>query len=74
MKKLLFVTTAMAVALSSLSASTAVIEKKEQPKSLCKLFQEKAKVYKVTMRDDDYARATLASYEKRAAVFCAKGK
>ena len=74
MKKLLSIVILMFIALGSLSASTAVIEKKEQPKTLCKLFHEKAKAYKLTMRDDAYARATLASYEKRAAVFCAKGK
>jgi hypothetical protein len=74
MKKLLFVLVTMFLAVGTLTASTTVIEKKEQPKTLCKLFKEKAKAYKITMRDDDYARATLASYEKRAAVFCAKGK
>jgi len=37
---------------------------------LCKLFKEKIADYKKKMRDDDYAKATLASYEQRAALYC----
>lgn len=39
---------------------------------LCKLFTQKAQKYKATMRDDEYAHATLASYEKRAKMYCSK--
>jgi len=39
---------------------------------LCKLFQEKATVYKKSMRTDKYAKATLESYNKRAKLFCKK--
>ena len=37
---------------------------------LCKLFRQKIVDYQKQMRDDDYAKATLASYKKRAAMFC----
>ena len=37
---------------------------------LCKLFTQKAETYKKSMRDDELAKATLASYEKRAALYC----
>ena len=72
MKKVLGLVTLLWIATSLQGAK--VIEKKEQPSTLCKLFNEKAKLYEKTMRNDDYARATLASYKKRAAVFCKKGK
>jgi len=39
---------------------------------LCKLFKAKIADYKTKMRDDDYAKATLASYEERAALYCEK--
>ena len=41
---------------------------------LCKLFTEKAEAYKKHMRDDDLARATLASYQERAKRFCDRVK
>ncbi len=46
--------------------------KKYKNERLCKVFQEKIVNYQKHMRDDDYARATLASYKKRAAMFCGK--
>ena len=39
---------------------------------LCQLFTQKAKAYKVNMRDDFLATTTLASYEHRASIFCNK--
>lgn len=39
---------------------------------LCKLFTEKAETYKKTMREDDLAKKTLESYEKRADIYCVK--
>ncbi len=62
------------MSLTTLIAGTEPIKDVKEPTTLCKLFQKKALTYKKTMRDDDYARATLASYKKRAAIFCAKGK
>lgn len=41
---------------------------------LCKLFTRKAEEYKKHMRDDMLAKATLASYEHRAELFCSKVK
>jgi len=37
---------------------------------LCKIFNKKIVEYEKVMRDDDLAAATLASYKKRASVFC----
>ncbi len=37
---------------------------------LCKVFKQKIVDYKKTMRHDKYAKATLESYKKRAAMFC----
>lgn len=39
---------------------------------LCQLFTEKAETYKKTMREDDLAKKTLESYEKRASIYCHK--
>jgi hypothetical protein len=41
-------------------------------KDLCKLFKTKAADYKANMRDDAYAKATLASYEERVLLYCEK--
>jgi hypothetical protein len=45
---------------------------KEENQRLCQLFTEKAETYKKTMREDDLARKTLESYEKRASIYCVK--
>ena len=47
-------------------------EQKAENDRLCKLFTQKVINYKKTMRDDDYARVTLQSYEQRADMFCKK--
>ncbi len=39
-------------------------------KELCALFKTKAAEYKKSMRDDDYAKATLSSHEKRILMYC----
>ena len=41
---------------------------------LCKLFTQKVETYKKNMRDDMLAKTTLASYEHRASLFCAKAQ
>ncbi|MCF6205795.1 MAG: hypothetical protein L3J47_02705 [Sulfurovum sp.] len=41
---------------------------------LCKLFTKKVEDYKKTIRDDMLAKTTLASYEHRKSLFCAKIK
>lgn len=38
---------------------------------LCKIFNDKITSYQKNMRDDELSRATLTSYKKRAAYFCA---
>jgi hypothetical protein len=54
------------------TVSFAKVEKAPTTKNeeLCELFKKKIADYKAKMRDDDYARATLASYETRAALYC----
>jgi len=46
--------------------------KKVENNRLCKIFTEKATQYKSTMREDDLAKKTLLSYEKRANIYCTK--
>jgi hypothetical protein len=41
---------------------------------LCRLFTKKAEVYKQNMRDDLLAKASLASYEHRAKMFCQRAE
>ena len=41
---------------------------------LCKIFTAKVEKYKVNMRDDVLATASLASYEHRAEIFCKKAE
>jgi len=41
---------------------------------LCKIFNDKITNYKKNMRDDEFARATLESYKKRAHYFCVTKK
>lgn len=45
---------------------------KNENNRLCKLFTEKATQYKSTMREDELAKKTLQSYEKRANIYCMK--
>ena len=41
---------------------------------LCKMFTKKSEDYKSTMRNDELAAATLASYEHRADIYCKKAE
>ncbi len=41
---------------------------------LCKIFTAKVEKYKIDMRDDVLAAASLASYEQRAELFCKKAE
>ena len=43
-----------------------------EDKRLCKIFKEKIETYKKNIRDDELARTTLKSYQKRATIFCSK--
>ena len=76
MRKMIL-TAVVSVTMELLAADTvsfAKVEKTPTTKNeeLCKLFKAKIADYKTKMRDDDYARATLASYETRAALYCEK--
>ena len=60
---------------ASVFCSSSPLKKKDEKvyaehKRLCKVFNEKIIAYKKNMRDDDFAKATLKSYKKRAAYFC----
>jgi len=48
------------------------VKAKNENQRLCQLFTEKAETYKKTMREDDLAKKTLESYEKRASIYCHK--
>ena len=48
------------------------VKAKNENQRLCQLFTEKAETYKKTMREDDLAKKTLESYEKRADIYCHK--
>lgn len=75
MKKLFLLLTMMFTL--SLSASAQIMDKDAEVKSdeaMCKLFEAKAVDYKRTMRDDQYAKATLKSYELRAKQYCDTAK
>jgi len=54
------------------SAKTSVTSTSNENAKLCSLFTQKADTYKLTMRDDHYAKATLESYKKRADHYCSK--
>ncbi|MCW8820791.1 MAG: hypothetical protein OQK45_01075 [Sulfurovum sp.] len=46
-------------------------DKAEENARLCNVFTDKVQTYEPTMRNDDLAKATLASYKKRMSTFCA---
>ena len=74
MKKTIL-TAVICVTIELLAADTVSFAKVEpaattKNKELCTLFQVKAAEYKKSMRDDDYAKATLASYEQRVLMYC----
>ena len=56
----------------TLTITTSIFASSESKNNqrLCKIFQHKALSYKKTMRNDDYAKKTLKSYETRAASYC----
>lgn len=41
---------------------------------LCKIFTKKVEDYKSSMRKDELAMSTLASYEQRADIYCKKAE
>jgi len=67
MKTILLMILALTIT-TNIFASTEI----KNEERLCKIFQNKALSYKKTMRDDEYAKKTLESYENRADLFCLK--
>ncbi len=78
MKQMLLIGLISTFAFSGFYDSTdeAVSKKSEYTENarLCKMFTKKVEDYKSTMRDDDLAISTLASYEHRAAIYCKKAE
>lgn len=56
--------------LITLSTTILASSKISEDERLCKMFNEKALEYKEKMREDAYAIQTLASYERRAKIYC----
>lgn len=71
MKKIasLLIAVAIAAVASSNFQHVATKHSHKDPR-LCKVFQQKIIDYQKNMRNDAYAKATLASYKERAALFC----
>jgi len=67
MKTILLTILTMTFATTIFASSTT-----QENKRLCKVFQNKVTTYKKTMRSDEYAKKTLASYESRAVHYCSK--
>lgn len=73
MKKLILLALMSTFALSSFTneAEIKAIETAKENNRLCKIFTNKAETYKLTMRNDSLAEATLVSYEDRMDRYCA---
>lgn len=74
MKKTILLITMLITMIFGMNASASTFGEntvKEESK-MCTLFTKKADTYKLTMRDDAYAKATLKSYETRAKHYCSK--
>ena len=52
-------------------AEIKALETAKENARLCKIFTNKVTKYKTNMRNDELAKATLVSYEKRMDSFCA---
>lgn len=74
MKNTILMTLLISLFVSMTASANTTMYKSDQNDKMCQLFEMKVKDYKQTMRDDEYAKATLASYEKRAAIYCSSDK
>ncbi len=74
MKKIVLLTAIATALFAASDLHKADAMKKYKNERLCKVFQQKIIDYKKHMRSDEYAKATLESYEKRAAIFCGTTK
>jgi hypothetical protein len=43
---------------------------KDEASRLCKIYTEKTETYKATMRDDQFAKATLNNYVRLESKYC----
>jgi len=68
----LFLATSMQAGFFKAEESQESMKAAKENERLCQLFTEKAETYKKTMREDDLAKKTLESYEKRASIYCHK--
>lgn len=73
MKKLILLAIISTFAMSDLTneAEKTALETAKENERLCKIFTNKVTKYKTNMRNDELAKATLISYEKRMDSFCA---
>ena len=73
MKKIVLLSVIIGLTISGLNAQSsqlAVDKNFNESKRLCKLYINKAKLYKEDMRKDDLAKATLDSYKDRIKANC----
>ena len=74
MKKLILLTLVSTFAMSGFFNKAQVEQEKvqkEEAARLCKIYTEKTEKYKATMRDDEFARATLNNYVRVENKYCA---
>lgn len=75
MKKLIILALVSTFAMSGFFNEDQVEQEKAQKaeaQRLCKIYETKTEKYRATMRDDDFAKATLANYIRIEKKFCAK--
>jgi hypothetical protein len=73
MKKLLLLALATTFAMSGFFNEDQVQKEKvqkEEAQRLCKIYEAKTEKYKATMRNDDFAKATLSNYVKIENKYC----
>ena len=75
MKKLILLALVSTFAMSGFF-NEAQVEKEKAQKAeaerLCKIYTEKTEKYKATMRDDEFAKATLDNYVRVENKYCGK--
>jgi NAD/NADP transhydrogenase alpha subunit len=76
MKKMILLALVSTFAFSGFFNTEAETEKqqKEEAARLCKVFTMKAEKYKKSMRNDTYAKKTLANYIAKEQKFCNASK
>jgi NAD/NADP transhydrogenase alpha subunit len=76
MKKMILLALVSTFAFSGFFNTEADVEKqkKEEAARLCKVFTMKAETYKKSMRNDEYAKKTLATYIAKEQKFCSASK